>query len=379
MAEKRLGRTALTPVHEAMGAKMGEFAGLRLPIFYRSIREECRATRTGAGLFDVSHLGRLRVSGGGASQFLHQITTNDVSRLPPGRVHYTLILTERGGIEGDLLLYHLPPLPWDYHAVATGEEYWLVVNSVNRLSFFDLLRRVAPLGVGVEDETDNMALFALQGPESEKVLSRLTDPSVGKLRSFGVFSAKVGGVNCLVSRTGYTGEDGFEIGCERQNAEQIWNLLLHSQEGAVVPCGLGARDVLRIEAGMPLWGQDMDATTFPHEAGLEYTVKLEKGSFRGRDKCGAAMKAGAYHRLVGFGLQGRRIGRPGSPILVGGAEVGHVTSGTYSFTLEWVIGLGYVRTEHTEPMTPIEVKLGEQAVSGRLMRRPFYSKSQSSG
>ena len=311
--------------HEAAGAKMVPFAGWSMPVRYTGVMEEHRAVRSAAGLFDVSHMGEAIVSGAQAEAFLQVATPNDVGALELGEAHYTSFLTDRATYVDDLLVYRL-----------AEQEYLLVINAANTDGDLEHLRRLAELRFAgsdlvIRDESASFALLALQGPEAEGILAPLCDEDVASLGYYRFQWAQVAGHRTLVSRTGYTGEDGFELYVPPEHAGELWReLMSQGSDRGLVPAGLGARDTLRTEAGMALYGHEIDETTNPYEARLGWTIKLDKGDFVGRDALVAAKAEGLKRRLIGFEVVGRGIAREGCEIKDRGEAVGSVTSGTFS-------------------------------------------------
>ena len=353
-------RTCLHPRHRALKARMVPFAGWEMPIQYTGILQEARAVRTGRGVFDVSHMGRFRIRGPEAPAFLDRVLTTPARAMRVGRARYGFVLTETGGILDDTVLYRL------------GEErYLLVCNAANRRAVWEWFQRWAPSGgLAMEDITLETGMLALQGPRAVEAVDRLLGfPFSERVRPFALWEGEVLGAPALVGRTGYTGEDGVEFVLPAEAAPHLWDRLL--EEGAV-PCGLGARDVLRLEAGLLLHGNDMDTSTTPLEAGLERFLDLEKGDFIGRSALLRQQEEGLRRRLVGFVMQERGVPRRGYPILADGAQVGTVTSGGFSPTLGRDIGLGYVVPRWAEPETPLEVDIRGRAVPARVVRLPFY-------
>ncbi|GBD10615.1 Aminomethyltransferase [bacterium HR23] len=357
-------RTCLYSEHLALGAKMVPFAGWEMPLQYVGILAEVRAVRTASGVFDVSHMGRIRVEGVGAGPLLARLLTHDAQALRPGRARYGFLLNPQGGIIDDTILYRL------------GEErYLLVCNAANRLTVLAWLQRWAegfpPLAI--RDETLATAMVAFQGPEAFGKAVSLAP--VEGLRPFGAWEGALplGGhsVPALVGRTGYTGEDGVEWVLPAEAGPFLWRALrgLGGQ-----PCGLGARDILRLEAGLMLHGTDIDPSTTPLEAGLERFVDLQREGFLGREALLAQKEAGLGRRLVGFVLRERGIPRHGYPILHNGTVVGTVTSGGFSPTLGKDIGMGYVHPSCAAPGTPIEVEIRGRAVPGEVVPLPFYTR-----
>ena len=348
---------------------MVEFAGWEMPVQYAGVIEEHRAVRSAAGLFDVSHMGEVRVSGAGAEKFLQRLTPNDVAKLTPGRAHYSALLDERGAYLDDLIVYRLGV-----------EEFLLVVNAANAAADFEWIARHAPrtaAPVRVEDVSDRFALLALQGPRAQEILAPLTDVELAGLRYYRFTTGAVGGKSALVARTGYTGEDGFELFLAPQDAPAVWDAVLAAGAPAgLQPAGLGARDTLRLEAGMALYGHEIDASTTPLEAGLDWVVKLDKGDFVGRAALAAQRAAGVPRRLVGFEVLGRGIARQGHTVFDGERAVGRVTSGTWSPTFEKPLGMALVESEHAAPGTRIAIEVRGKRLAAALAPLPFYRRQR---
>lgn len=354
-----LKRTPLYDSHVEAGARLVDFAGWEMPVQYAGVIEEHRAVRTEAGLFDVSHMGEVRVRGEGAEAFLQRITPNDVSKLAPGRAHYSGLLTERGTYVDDLLIYRL-----------AADDFLVVVNASNADRDFDWMASRTEGQAEVENVSDRYALLALQGPKAVEILTPLATPGAADLRYYGFLQGEVAGVPALISRTGYTGEDGFELYLDPADAPAVWRKLL---ESGATPAGLGARDTLRLEAAMALYGHEIDESTTPFEAGLAWVVKLDKGDFLGRDALAAQRQQGVGKKLVGFEVQGRGIARQGHGVLSeGGESVGAVTSGTWSPTFEKALGLAYVPPEMAAPGTPVTVDVRGKGLSAVVVETPFY-------
>jgi len=361
-------RTPLYECHLEAGGRMVEFAGWEMPVQYRGVMEEHRAVRTRVGLFDVSHMGEIMVTGKRAADFLQYVTCNDVTKLAPGRAHYSGLMTPRGTFVDDLLVHML-----------NERRYLLVVNAANKdKDYAYLCAQVANFdGVDVDDESSAFAQIAIQGPQASEVLQRLTPIPLAEIKYYRFVEGDVGGAAAIVARTGYTGEDGFEVYVAPEDAPRLWRGLLEAgKPEGILPCGLGARDTLRFEACMALYGNDIDDTTTPFEAGLEWIVKLDKGSFLGKEALARQAREGVKRRLVGFEMVGRGIPRHDYPILVNGAVAGKVTSGTMSPTLGKALGLGYVPVEHAQVGTAIEVEIRGQRVPARVVEKPFYRRNR---
>ncbi len=351
-------KTALYDEHVALGGKVVEFAGWAMPMFYEGIVSEHRRVRSTAGLFDVSHMGEFVVSGADALHALEKLTTNRVASLTEGRVQYSAMCYENGGFVDDLLIYAMPG------------RYMLVVNAANREKDLDWIRSNSTGDVAVDDVSDETGLIALQGPASEGILAGLTTADLTALPYYYWTRAEIAGREATLSRTGYTGEDGFEIYCDPEDSHAIWSALMEEGTAADIgPVGLGARDTLRLEMGYSLYGSEMDANRTPPEAGLMWVTKLSKGDFIGRDAIVRRMDEGIDERIVGFELTGRGVPRPGHRILVGDDEVGHVTSGTFSPSLGRGIGLGYVRSDVTGELS---VDIRGSHIEAHTVSLPFY-------
>jgi aminomethyltransferase len=366
-----LRQTPLHDVHLAHGARMTNFGGWDMPVHYSSIREEHAAVRTAAGLFDVSHMGEVRVRGPEAFAFVQHLVTNDVAKLYDGRALYTVMCYEDGGIVDDLLVYRL-----------TSEDYLLVINAANIDKDVAWMRDHNPMGAVIEDTSDATALLALQGPEAFAIAQRLTEAPLGDLKYYHFMEladgAFLGLDHVLLSATGYTGERGLEIYCDAADAATVWNALMDAgaDDGLLLPAGLGARDTLRLEAGYCLYGMDINATTNPVEAGLGWVVKAGASDFIGRDALATIQESGPGRRLVGFVAEGRGIPRPGYPIHdVGGDVIGEVTSGTQSPVLRRGIGLGYVPNDPAFVQEGASlVVMGRRPIEVVVAKPPFHDK-----
>jgi len=360
-APQTLKRTPFHDIHVSLGAKMVPFAGYEMPVQYPTgITAEHRAVRESCGLFDVSHMGEFEISGQDAVAFVTRVTSNDVAALAVGQVQYSTILNERGTIEDDCVVYRFE------------DRLMMVVNASNKDKDLEHIRCfVGQMQVTLTDVSDDTALFALQGPNAESIL----EPHVSvDLSSIGYYHFAVGdvaGARAVISRTGYTGEDGFELYFSPKYAKHVWDTL--TADG-VTPAGLGCRDTLRLEMGMALYGNDIDDTTTPLEAGLGWVVKLGKGDFVGRDALAAQKERGVARRLVGFTTSERSFPRHGYPVYVGGAASGIVCSGTMSPSLGIPIGTCYVPTASAKPGTPLEIEIRGQRVAAEVVRTPFYTR-----
>jgi aminomethyltransferase len=363
MSVDTVKKTALHDIHEHLGAKIVRFAGYLMPVYYTSILEEHRRVRSTVGLFDVSHMGEFEIRGNDALAFLQRLTTNDVAALEVNQVQYSVMCYPDGGIVDDLLVYRLE------------DHYLLVVNAANLDKDFEWLHKNIEGEVQLENRSDETTLLALQGPKAEEVLSPLVTIDHAQVAYYHCQPGEVAGHDALISRTGYTGEDGFEIYCDPQNAKDIWNALLESGKGLdIQPAGLGARDTLRLEMKYALYGNDIDHTTNPLEAGLGWVVKLKKGDFIGKQALLEAKTEGLKRKLVGFETEGRIFPRKDLRIHKDGSEIGRVTSGTFSPSLNRGIGMGYVASAHAKIGTQIDLDIRGKGVSGQVVETPFYKK-----
>jgi aminomethyltransferase len=356
-------QTPLRDRHEALGAKLIEFGGWFMPVQYSGILDEHRAVRERAGLFDLSHMGELFVEGGEAGRALAFALMTNPPALTEGRAHYSMICAPDGGIIDDLIVYRLGP-----------ERFLVVANASNAPVVSDALaERLEGFKAVLDDRTLAMALVAIQGPRSVEILAPLTDVDLGALRYYAIAEGTVDGIPALVARTGYTGEDGFEVFVENARAAQLWDTLTAAGSAhGMLPIGLGARDTLRLEAGMPLYGNELDRSTNPFEAGLGRVVKLDKSEdFVGRTALEKAAADGPTRRLVGLVMQGRGIARHGYPVH-GPAGDGIVTSGTHSPTLGKAIAMAYVAPADAEPGTIVDVEIRDQRVAAEVVALPFY-------
>lgn len=363
-------RSPLDGVHDAAGAKMVPFAGWRMPVSYSGVLEEHRCVRSAAGLFDVSHMGEVIVSGPASEGFLQLATPNDVARLEPGQAHYSSLLTERGTYLDDLLIYRM-----------ASEEFLVVVNAANRVKDLEHLNALAARefagrdDLSVRDVTLDWALLALQGPRAASVLETLAGESLDSIGYYRCRWQTLAGRRVFLARTGYTGEDGFEIFAEAGEAAGLWSDLMSAGAAAgLAPAGLGARDTLRTEAAMALYGHEIDDSTNPYEARLGWTIKLEKGPFVGRDALVEIKARGPERKLVGFEITGRGIARAGYEVLVDGASAGKVTSGTFSPTLERAIGMAYLPSDAAKVGREIEIDRRGSRLSAVQVKLPFYKR-----
>jgi aminomethyltransferase len=368
-----LKRTPLAERHEQLGARMVDYAGWYMPVQYTGIIQEHRTVRTAAGLFDLGHMGQVEVAGPDAQAFLQYVTTNDVTALAPGEAQYSLLLYPDGGVVDDILVYLRP----------SGESYLVVVNAANTdkdLAWLAEQReKRSDLDVTVTDLSPRLGMLAIQGPKAEEILQQVTSANLGEIAYFHAAEIDVDGVPCLVSRTGYTGEDGFEIYCPIEKTEQLWDRLLRVGEPmGLQPIGLGARDTLRLEARMPLYGNEISAEISPLEAGLGFAVKLDKGDFIGREALQKQKAEGVKRRLVGFKLVERGgVPRTHYEVQVDGRTVGFVTSGTTSPTLGENIGMAIVDREVAGVGKPLDIIIRGKPVRAVQVRTPFHKHQES--
>jgi aminomethyltransferase len=353
--------TPLGARHEALGARMAPFAGYQMPIQYTSIMAEHRAVRNGVGIFDLSHMGEFEVSGPGMLEFLESVTTNDVASLKLYQAQYTLMMNDDGGIVDDLLVYNLPG------------RVMLVVNAANIDKDFAWLKKHCPPSVKLVDHSAETALVAIQGPKAEAVMSRIAEYNLAGIEYYHAADGKVAGHTVVFSRTGYTGEDGFEIYLPNDLAEGCWDAAMKAgAEFGITPIGLGARDTLRLEMKFALYGNDIDDATNPIEAGLSWVVKPEKPTaFVGREHIVAMKQSGPPRKLIAFVLNEKGIPRQGCDIQVNGSIVGKVTSGTHSPSLDQGIGMGYVATPYTKVGQTIGVMIRGNLIAATIIKPPF--------
>ncbi len=356
-------RTPLYDVHVRSAARMVEFAGWEMPVQYAGILEEHGAVRSRVGLFDVSHMGEVVFRGPKALESLNRVFTNDVSRIVDGQAQYGCVCREDGGIVDDVVVYR-----------RSAQDLLVCVNASNRTKDFEWMRDHAG-GADVKNESDEWAQLALQGPLAARVLGRLTKVDLSPIRSYRFTQGEVAGIPCIIARTGYTGEDGFELFCRSDRGAELWGRLIETgKPDGIEPCGLGARDSLRLEAAYRLYGSDMDDGTTPLEAGLAWVVKLDKGDFIGRRAMEQQKSAGLSRKLVGFVLTDAGIPRHGYDVLQDGKKVGTVTSGTRSPSLKISIGLAYVPPPLAAEGSGFAVEIRGRAAAARVVKTPFYTR-----
>jgi len=358
-----LKRTPFTEFHRAAGAKLVEFAGFEMPVRYTGDVREHLAVRNGVGLFDITHMGEFEVRGAGAAAWLDRMLTNHVGGMAVGQALYSPMCRPDAGIVDDLLVYRY------------ADHYMLVVNASNTAKDFAWLDSHRPADVSLVDRSSETALLAVQGPKAADVLAGCVPPAALELGFYRFTTGMLFGAAATISRTGYTGEDGFELYFAPEHGESVWRGLVKAgAPHGLELVGLGARDTLRLEMGYMLYGNDIDDTTSPLEAGLGWTVKMAKGDFHGRDVMARQKAEGLRRRLVGFQLDGRRVPRHGMRIVSGGRVVGDVTSGTFSPTLEKPIGMGYVEPPLAAEGTALEIQAGSSMLAARVTARPFHTR-----
>jgi aminomethyltransferase len=363
-----LRRTALHAVHKQMGAKMVDFGGWDMPVEYGGLVREHLAVRTAAGLFDVSHMGEIRARGPQALALLQRVTCNDISKLAVNQAHYNCLMYPQGTIADDLLVYRL-----------AEDDFLLVVNAANTEKDFAWITSQNTLGATVENASDAFSLLALQGPRAAEILQPLTEVPLAELKYYWRRDGQVAGVTCGLARTGYTGEDCFELFFAPEHTEKLWHTLLEAGKAAgILPCGLGARNTLRLEAGMALYGHEIDATHTPLEANLGRYVKLDKGDFLGRDTLARQKEQGVTRKLVGLEMVERGIARDGYPVyLEGGGEViGWITSGSPAPFLKKNIAFAYVPAAVAETGGRLAVGVRGQRVAAQIVTTPFYKRKK---
>jgi len=363
-------RTPLILHHQACGAKLVDFAGWEMPIQYSGVIDEYHTVRSDVGLFDVSHMGRVRIAGSGAIPFLQRVTSNDVGKLAVSQAHYSMVCNEKGGIKDDIFVYRI-----------SSDEFLLCVNASNREKILTWLQ--SQLGqdktARLEDRSFELAQMAVQGPKSRELLMSLGAVALESLRLHHICDGMIGGLSCLLARTGYTGELGYEIYIDSGNVGHLWDLLIDKEQAwGVKPAGLGARDLLRLEMGYLLYGNDMDEDTTPLEASADWTVSFQKGEFIGSPALLAQKQAGLTRRFVAFELVEKAVPRHGFRILdpTTFRQIGEVTSGNLSPLLQKGIGLGYVPVRYAEPGSSILIEIRSKSVPARIVKPPFYKRKK---
>lgn len=361
-------KTPFYAIHKQAGAKLVDFAGFQMPVQYEGIKTEHAAVREAVGMFDVSHMGEFFVSGPNALELIQKVTVNDASKLSPGKAQYSCMCYEDGGIVDDLIVYQ------------TGEEeYMLVVNASNIEKDFDWISSLNTMGADLVNVSDKCALLAVQGPKSIETLQKLTDTDLSSIKFYTFEEGKLNGAEVYFSATGYTGEKGFELyfDTDAVDAEKVWNAIMEAgKEFGIEPCGLGARDTLRLEMGFALYGNDITKDTHPLEARLGWITKFDKGDFIGKEALQQKKEEGLQRQLVGFVVEGERnIPRQGYEIQnEAGDAIGEVTSGTMSITLGKGIGMGYVDKDYKDEGTEIYIAIRKKQAKATVTRPPFIKK-----
>jgi aminomethyltransferase len=363
-----LKKTPLNEVHRRLGARMVEFGGWDMPVQYKGVIEEHLAVRGAAGLFDVSHMGEIEVKGPGALAYIQELTINDASTLANGQIQYSALCYPHGGVVDDVTLYRFDQ-----------DHYLFCVNAANVDKDFAWMEEVFEEGdfpgVTLRNRSDDFAQLALQGPAAPSILSRLTDTDLSKIAYYHFYEGLVAGVPTIISRTGYTGEDGFELYFAPQSAEQVWNALLDAgAPDGLVPVGLGARDTLRLEMKYALYGHELSPEITPLEAGLGWITKLDKLGFIGRDALLRQKQEGVPRRLIGFRMTEAGVPRAEYPVFAGEREVGRVTSGTMSPSLRIGIGLALIEPAQAAVGTPLHIGIRSRRVGAEVVKAPFVTK-----
>jgi len=352
--------TALHDIHIKLNARMVEFAGYHMPVHYRGIREEHKKVRETVGVFDVSHMGEIEISGENALEMVQMLTINDVAALETGQVQYSAMCYPDGGIVDDLLVYCFP------------EKYLLVVNAANKDKDLKWIIQNKLADCEIRDISDSITQLAVQGKNAEEILQRCTDVRLDEIKYYWFVEGTLANAPMIISRTGYTGEPGFELYFENEYAEAVWEKVFEAgKEFDIEPIGLGARDSLRLEKKMYLYGQDINEKTNPLEAGLGWITKIDKGKFIGSSVLRKVKEEGIKRKLVAFSLEGKGFPREGYSIFVDQTKVGHVTSGTVSPILEKGIGLGYVQKEHSKIGTEITIEIRKKRIPAAIIKPPF--------
>jgi aminomethyltransferase len=360
-----LKTTALHAVHRRMGAKMVDFGGWDMPLQYSGILDEHRAVRSAAGLFDVSHMGEIEIRGVDATALTDYVTTNAVQKLKPGQAQYSGLLYEHGGFVDDVLV----------HKIAR-DHYFLCVNASNQEKDFEHIATANKLQASVELTSNLYTQLAIQGPRALASLQKLTPADLVAVRYYHFIDGSIAGIPTRIARTGYTGEDGFEIYFAPEHSERVWfDILNAGQEFGIKPCGLGARNTLRLEAGMALYGHEIHSTITPFEAALDWIVKLDKGEFIGRAALVRQKEQGITRKLIGFEMTGRGIGRDDYEVFLDGIPAGWVSSGGPSPTLNKNIGMCYLPSDRAQPGQRIQIVIRNQAVDAVSVPVPFYKRA----
>ena len=368
MAEK-IRRIQLYGVHQQI-AKLTVFAGFEMPLWYKGVIPEHLTVRNSVGIFDISHMGRVIIKGADSEHFLNYVITNDVSRLSPNSAQYSVMCNENGGIIDDFVIYRLEE-----------EKFMMVSNATNREKDYNwLVTNAKSFNVKIEEISDDVAMFAVQGPNAEKTLQKISTEDLSKIERFKCAHSRLANVDVFLSRTGYTGEDGFEVFiweaslANSDNAVKLWNAILEAGKTfGIEPCGLGARDTLRLEAGMCLYGNDIDENTTPLEAALGFVVKFQKENFVGKEALLKQKNEGIKRKRVGIRIIEQGIPRPSYEIYSDKSEnIGHITSGTFSPLLKCGVGMAYIQTSQAQDGNIINVKIRDKLAKGKIVPFPFY-------
>ncbi len=358
--------TPLNAVHRSLNAKMVDFGGWDMPVQYSGIIDEHNTVRSSVGLFDVSHMGEIEIRGPEAVETANFVTTNDARKLKLGQIQYSGLLDEHGGFVDDILVHKVAP-----------DHFFLCVNASNQEKDFEHIRGLNRFDARVELTSERYTQLAIQGPKALDTLRKLTPVDIASIRYYWFVDGELCGVPARITRTGYTGEDGFEVYFDPAEAERVWNEILWAgADFGIKPCGLGARNTLRLEAGMALYGHEIDASISPLEAGLEWIVKFDKGDFSGRDALLKQQEQGVARRTIGFMMLDRGIAREGYPVISEGAPAGWVTSGSPSPTLGKNIGVCILPASQAQPGRKIQVEIRNQAVDAVTVQTPFYKRAK---
>ena len=358
--------TPLNSLHRALGARMVDFGGWDMPVQYAGIIDEHNAVRRAVGVFDVSHMGEIEIRGPEAAKLTDFVTTNAVHKLKPGQAHYSGLLYGHGGFVDDILVHKV-----------SDNEYFLCVNASNPDKDFEHIAAHNHFEAIVENAGGRYAQIAIQGPKARATLQKLTPVDLSGIRYYWFTDGEVSATRARIAHTGYTGEDGFEIYVPPADAARMWQLVMDAgAEFGIKPCGLGARNTLRLEAGMALYGHEIDASISPLEAGLDWIVKLDKGEFVGRDALLKQKASGIRRKLIGFEMRGRGIGRDGYEVRLNGAPAGWVTSGGPAPSLNKNIGMCYLPTEQSVPGTSVQIMIRNQPVDAVTVETPFYRRAK---
>ncbi len=359
-------RTSLNPVHRTLGARMIDFGGWDMPVMYSGIVAEHKAVRTGVGVFDVSHMGEIEIRGPQSVDLIDAVCSNRAAALQDGQAQYSGLLNERGGFVDDLLVHRVAP-----------DRYFLCVNASNQEKDFEWFVQNNSFDADVAFVSGSYDQIAIQGPRALAVAGRLTSLDLASMRYYWFARGEFAGVPATVARTGYTGEDGFEVYVPPTESERVWNAVLEAGVGdSILPCGLGARNTLRLEAAMSLYGHEIDGATTPFEAGLGWIVKLAKPAFLGRDALLRQKAQGVRRKIAGFEMRGRGIARDGYRVIVDGADAGSVTSASPAPFLGKNIGLCMLPVEYSRPGRPIEIEIRGRRVAAETVPIPFYRRAR---